>query len=421
LDSLSMHLPTLVGWDERALPNETADDDGNPGPAISAFAKTDPCAPRRRALDDPEVQELRNQFRAHNGIPGLEICSPEEVEKAARLFHRDGFVVVRDLLNGEQLSRQRDACVQVLRELLSEPGAGGRKYHTESGRTPHRYSFGECSASRHMLHDPAWAALIDLPTATPLLTKLFGSRDYMVLGAGGDLCLPGTVEYQHLHRDVFDNPRKMNSKRLEVARNLGIKVDPTIPQTLPKEKLVYEMTPPVITINFLMSDMTWENGPIRQIPATHGVQQHPPSLAEEPMWMKMMTVVGAPAGAGVFRDNRAWHGGTPNLSSEVRAMPNIEFGAPYNNGAHVEKSMPYKIWESLSEHGKHVCRYVRADPGVWPNGAGVVHPIANRRGRKTMPSLSDLSESERNGLPEPKLNFVPAGMASKGMATAAKL
>merc|ERR1711972_753621 len=27
-----------------------------------------------------------------------------------------------------------------------------------------------------------------------------------------------------------------------------------------------------------------------------------------------MTTVGAPAGAGIFRDNRAWHGGTPTLA-----------------------------------------------------------------------------------------------------------
>ena len=46
----------------------------------------------------------------------------------------------------------------------------------------------------------AWASQIDLPTTTPILKRLFGSDDYVCHGAGGDLCLPGAVEYQHLHR-----------------------------------------------------------------------------------------------------------------------------------------------------------------------------------------------------------------------------
>ena len=31
-----------------------------------------------------------------------------------------------------------------------------------------------------------------------------------------------------------------------------------------------------------------------------------------------MGQVGAPAGAAIFRDHRVWHGGTPNVSDEVR-------------------------------------------------------------------------------------------------------
>jgi len=63
--------------------------------------------------------------------------------------------------------------------------------------------------------------------------------------------------------------------------------------------------------------------------------------------------------------------------------------------------MPYKVWESLSEHGKHICQYTRADPGVWPEGAGVVHPIASKRGRKTMPSLSDFQSPKGSAYRRP--------------------
>ena len=77
--------------------------------------------------------------------------------------------------------------------------------------------------------------------------------------------------------------------------------------------------------------------------------------------------------------------------------------------------MPHEIWEKLSPHAQvrlepgrvillvplvfcalighcshwcfnvhanvvqHVCRYVVAAPGVWPPGAGMMHPLADRR------------------------------------------
>lgn len=41
--------------------------------------------------------------------------------------------------------------------------------------------------------------------------------------------------------------------------------------------------------------------------------------------MRYSTLVGAKAGAAIFRDNRCWHGATPNISKEVRALPNIEY------------------------------------------------------------------------------------------------
>ena len=52
----------------------------------------------------PAVVELRERLAARNGIVGLEICAPEEVDRATRLFNRDGFVCVRDALTPEQLS-----------------------------------------------------------------------------------------------------------------------------------------------------------------------------------------------------------------------------------------------------------------------------------------------------------------------------
>jgi hypothetical protein len=140
-----------------------------------------------------------------------------------------------------------------------------------------------------------------------------------------------------------------------------------------------ELTPPHVTINFLMTDSTWENGPIRQIPGSHVSRQPPPTPEDEPEWMRLSTLVGAPAGAGVIRDNRAWHGATPNLGREIRAMPNIEYVPPWDPPEHSRKTMPHEIWETLSAHAQHLCRMIKEDPGVWPAGAGEMHPLANPR------------------------------------------
>ncbi len=377
LDNLKVFGETAVGWCAATPPNETTDEAGVPMVQAGGFSAADPKAPARRAYDDPGVVHLREYLKKHNGMPGLEIVEPHEVERARRIFFRDGFVVVRDLLDPVRLEQFREASARILRQILEIPGQGGRKYITETMRLPHRYSYGTASASRHLLHEQAWAAMIDLPTTTPILSAIFGGEDYCVLGAGGDLCLPGAIEYQTLHSDMREM-YQLPEERIAQAKRLGIEAagaemdDPT-------RQLLYERTPPRVTINFLMSDLTWENGPIRQIPGTQVRPGRPPTQAEEPEWMRLSTLVGAPAGAGVFRDIRAWHGATPNVSKEIRAMPNIEYAAPWLEDKYFLKSMPHDIWEALSPHAQKIAARIKTAPGVWPAGAGVMHPLASKR------------------------------------------
>jgi hypothetical protein len=175
--------------------------------------------------------------------------------------------------------------------------------------------------------------------------------------------------------------QKISLGRLKQAQQLGIDVPEHLDELdLAAARMILERTPPQVTINFLMSDMSWENGPIRQIPGTHTSVQRPPSPKWEPDWMKTSTLVGASAGAGVFRDNRAWHGATPNLSREIRALPNVEY-APHWSASSAQKTMPHEIWESLAAHARHLAREVKCEPGRWPVGAGVMHPLANERKR----------------------------------------
>jgi hypothetical protein len=381
LDNLQVTGPTAAGWCAATPPNETTDEHGTPYVPTLESRQVDPRAPGARRYDDPDVERLRARLKEKNGITGLEIVEPHEVERAARIFFRDGFVVVKDLLDAERLATWREASARVLKQILEIKGQGERKYITETGRLPHRYSYGTASASRELLHDPVWASMIDLPTTTPILTRIFGGPDYHVRGAGGDLCLPGAIEYQALHADVKET-FQFPPARLAAAERMGVELrrKPGSDElTFQTQQLVIERTPPHVTINFLMSDLHWENGPIRQIPGTAALVGSPPTPADEPEWMRLSTLVGAPAGAGVIRDNRAWHGATPNLSREIRAMPNVEYHGPWLEEGAFWKSMPHDIWVELTPHAQAISRRIKTEPGVWPAGAGVMHPLSAKR------------------------------------------
>lgn len=389
LEKLTVHQETTAGWCAATPPNETTDDDGRPVVRERGFSAADPRAPSRRVYDDPEVVALRRHLEAHNGIRALQIFEPGEVDAAAEAFYRDGFVVVAGVLDEVALEVARAASVAALRPILAIPGEGGRKYVTETARLAHRYSYGTSSASRQLLHEPVWAELIDLPTTTPLLTRIFGGDDYLVRGAGGDLCLPGAIEYQALHWDRAES-YVVSPERLAAARRCGCPVPDDVSDSAALDHrlldLVLERTPPKVTINFLMSDLTWENGPIRQIPGTQLRAQLPPTPADEPEWMRLSTLVGAPAGAAVFRDLRAWHGATPNLSRCVRAMPNVEYCASWDDLGELREAMPHDLWRTLGPFAQRLCRHVVAPEGQWPDGAGVVHPLAGvRRAASSIP------------------------------------
>jgi hypothetical protein len=326
------------------------------------------CAGWTRAYDDPDVVALRERMRERNGIPGLEVCAPDEVERAALLFHRDGFVAVRDAVPADQLERLRGAAADVIEQLVAadpDGAVGGG-----AGGLPHRYSFGGTSASRHMFHRPEWCELIDMPTTTPILTAIFGSPNYIVYGAGGDMAFPGAIEYQGLHSD-------------NVWTELHDPVGGVTMRDLPV---------PSVHINFPLVDLTPENGPTRQIPGTHRSRAPIPRLADEPEWMRFSTVCPLPAGSAIIRDARCWHGGTPNLSREVRAMPNVEFFAPWFRSEAVQRSMSYDTWRTLTPHAQRIARYVVGHPGERVVGEGVNHPRRVERERVRATELAAMGE-----------------------------
>ena len=189
--------------------------------------------------------------------------------------------------------------------------------------------------------------LLDIPAVTQIVTAIFESPDYVLRAASGDFCLPGAVEYQPLHSDV-------NDWRSAERTPFSAYHDPRGQVT------IRDLPCPYVCVNFLPQDVTRLNGPTRQIPGTQHSRVRIPRLEDEPEWMRLSTVCPAPAGAIMIRDVRAWHGGTPNVSDAVRAIPNLEFYAPWFR----EPIMPgisYRDYKGLSDHAQKLVRHCVAD------------------------------------------------------------
>ncbi|NKB69750.1 MAG: hypothetical protein GKR89_21985 [Candidatus Latescibacteria bacterium] len=250
----------------------------------------------------------------------VEILSPADVEQAATLFHRDGFVCIENPLTQEQFAAVEADAQQVMQQQEDEFGLKGMN------RGHARHSFG------NQLHNWGWCLLVDLPTILPVVDAIWDSDDYTCTGAGGDYSLPG-AQIQHLHADIRDF----------FADPWGV---------------CNHMTPPapLIVVNFTMVDFTVENGAIRFIPGTHRSPAAIPSLEEEPEWMRGNHLC-APANTAIIRDVRCWHGGTANKSDQKRPMTGVGYHAPWRRAAE-NKVLPQKHYQRLSRRGQDLCRHL---------------------------------------------------------------
>ncbi len=308
--------------------------------------------------DAPEIVQQREYLKANNGLRSVEIVDPSEVERAVKIFRRDGFVLVGDALNADQTEFLRNGVIEVVDDIVAHDS------DRDGNRGSHRYSFGGSSVTRSMLHRPEWQMLVDLPTVTPIVTAIFESSDYLLRSASGDFCLPGAVEYQPLHSDIRDFAPDGNT--------------PFSAFHDPRNFLTLRDLPcPYVCVNFLPFDQTALNGPTRQIPGSQNSRAPIPTLEEEPEWMRLSTACPAPAGAVQIRDVRAWHGGTPNLSDELRAIPNLEFYAPWFREPMIP-GITYADHKKLSDHAQHLTRLSVMDSSEQLPGGYVVKPLPKR-------------------------------------------
>jgi hypothetical protein len=251
----------------------------------------------------------------------VEVFHPADAERAAAIFHRDGFVVIRDALTPSQLAFAQAGAQRVIAEQMAAtpPDKANRGFA--------RYSFGP------QLHHPEWRQLVDLPTILPILGRIWNSSEYTCMGAGGDYSAPG-AEIQPLHSDIGDF----------LQDPLG-------------QVTVRDLPTPFIVVNFLMVEFREINGAIRFVPGTHRSRHPIPSPDEEPERMKR-SLLCAPAGTAVIRDVRCWHGGTANRSDEIRPMTSAGYVAPWFRMPQYGDWLPRSLYETLSPRGKQLCRFL---------------------------------------------------------------
>ena len=251
----------------------------------------------------------------------VELLDPSDPEKAATLFHRDGFVAVRDALTPEQLASAQTGADRVIAEQMAAipPEKANRGYA--------RYSFGP------QLHHLEWAQLIDLPTILPILEAIWESPDFICTGGGGDYSTPG-AKIQHLHADIRDMLR-----------------DPL------EQITIRDLPPPYIVVNFTMVEFKEINGAIRFIRSTQRSRHPIPTLEEEPEWMKR-SILCAPPGTAIVRDVRCWHGGTANRSDEIRPMTSAGYVAPWFRLSNPPGRLPRSVHDTFSPRAKELTRYI---------------------------------------------------------------
>ncbi|OYU51602.1 MAG: hypothetical protein CFE27_10860 [Alphaproteobacteria bacterium PA1] len=295
----------------------------------------------KTVVESFETVALRTHLEANNGIKGLELLQPHEVDRAVKLFQRDGFVVVTNVLDEEQTRFLANGCSEVAAQILA------LDRERSGNRGSHRYSFGGSSLTRSQLHRPEWQMLLEIAVVDELVTAIFGSGDYSLRAASGDFCLPGAIGYQPLHSDVGDWTSASKSRFSSFHDPRG-------------QLTIRDLPCPYVCVNFLPQDVTRLNGPTRQIPGTQHSRVPIPTLEDEPEWMRLSTVCPAPAGAIMIRDVRAWHGGTPNISEKMRAIPNLEFYAPWFREP-IVPGISYSDHKKLSKRAQFLSRFCVAD------------------------------------------------------------
>lgn len=249
----------------------------------------------------------------------LPLLRHDDLEAVARTFHRDGFVAITGVLSSDELERLQVVATEEMEKVMATrpPGDG-------------HYGQGHYSFKEHFDH-PAWIGLLIQPRILRLIEAIYGSDAFTAGSGAGVFALPGSGR-QALHADVRDWLR-----------------DPLGQST------VWDLPTSEVNVNVLMVDFTERNGATRYIPCTHRTRVSPPSLEDEPDWMRS-SFAPLPAGTVVIRDLRLWHAGGQNDADSSRVMLGLTYRAPWYVVPPKKERFSLEFYAKLPERAKRLMR-----------------------------------------------------------------
>ncbi len=231
----------------------------------------------------------------------------------ARIFRRDGFVVLPRHFEPARLAAWRTAFAPLLQRHLEHEGddanRGARRYYVT---LPFREPFA----------DPAIYAD---PDVLHLCRALVGA-DLTMVQLATDTPLLGS-QTQDVHRDAL----------------------PLFPE------LDSETPPFQLAVNFPLVDVTLENGPTEIAAGTQNASKAAGlerlgrgEIALEPVTMR--------AGDVLVRDVRGLHRGTPNRTAEPRPMVVIGYSRAWLARPEVSIRIPRSAWDGLPQELRYLLR-----------------------------------------------------------------
>lgn len=256
--------------------------------------------------------------------------------ESAAVFCREGFVIVQEVFNSQQLESLLAICENAEKEIHARDGNGfGNRGHG-------RYSLGMADESGHLLHREGFAkCVVDCSSVLDVVDQIFSEQSYVCAGGGGDFVVSGVAAFQRLHSDIQQAPSDFQKCPL----------------------------PPLLVVNYCLQDLSHLNGPTRVIPGSQKwFGTRPPSVQEEQKDWLHSKIFPLRAGDAIIRDARMWHGGTPNLDISTRFLPAAEFHSyDYHTWLQDDsrkqsrwgkKCMPNAIFTELSPRAQKLCGHL---------------------------------------------------------------
>lgn len=227
------------------------------------------------------------------------------VEKAASIFAKYRVVVIKSLFSQETT----DMVWRSLRELQQKWGAKFDEQRV-GNRCPGRYDMGSAYDTGHLTHLAGYLEALEEFAKKGGLRLLDQLGGYKFTGGHGTLCLAHTDNWQPLHSDYRCPKQTTMLPLLDMPAHV-----------------------PFMDLMFTVQPLTSRNGAMRIIPGLPSVEETywqnqccpPPSQAEEPEVFKRSQLYPLPAGCGILRDIRVWHGGVPNTDDEDRHIAVLKF------------------------------------------------------------------------------------------------